>query len=384
MQFRNSDKKNSTITTKVMCAIVFWLFSLTWLFWFQADLLTIAQHVLSKGHTHYDRTLGALLITFVLYLVQMAVYGVVKLNKRSHALTYLPSMLLLAIISDINPIDAAHSFFGKWLWLVPVVLVVWGLFVLIAKQALPFDSAKEQTGLFSRRLWINMLYMIGMIMFVVSVGNTNAVYHYRAHIEVSVCKGDFAEALRTGDRSLETDESLTMLRAYALSHEGLLGERLFEYPVVGTSKTLLPLWNHRSAAYLIPVDSFYQHFGARPVAIASASRYFELLEKDSLARPSVADYRLCGMLVDRKIDEFARELPRYYAIDGTLPKHYREAATLYMHLRSNPVLIFSHEVSAEDWKNFQELERTHANKAERKEKVAERYQHSYWYYYFYE
>lgn len=383
MQYHNSYKKNSTITTKVMCAIVFWLFSLAWLFWFQADLLTIAQHVLSKGQTHYDRTVGALLITFVLYLVQIVVHGVVKLNKRSHALTYLPSMLLLAMISDINPVVLTTASFWKWLWLVPVVLVLWGVFIMIAKQTLPFDSSKERTGLFSRRLWVNMLFMIGMIVLVVTLSNTNAVYHYRAHIEVSICKGDYAEALRTGNRSLESDESLTMLRAYALSHEGLLGERLFEYPVVGTSKTLLPMWNHQSAAYLIPVDSFYHHFGARPVAIASASRYFELLERDSLARQSVADYRLCGLLVDKRIDEFARELPHYYAIDETLPKHYREAATLYMHLRSNPVLIFSHEVSAEDWKNFQELERTHANKAERKQKVAERYQHSYWYYYFY-
>ena len=49
MQFYDPHKKNSTITTQVMCAIVFWLFSLAWLFWFQND-----EHNMFALHNYED------------------------------------------------------------------------------------------------------------------------------------------------------------------------------------------------------------------------------------------------------------------------------------------------------------------------------------------
>ena len=383
MSFHPLHKKNSTITTKVMCAIVFWLFSLAWLYWTQADLLTVAQFIYSDGQTHYDQVIGALLLTFVLQLVQLIVARFVKLNKRTHALTYLPSMLFLAWMGDFHVGNGTNYTSGIWLWLAPLILILWGVAVWIVRQALPFDSPKEQTGVFSRRVWVNMFTMTCMMLFVAIVSNTNAVFHFRSHAEVSILKGDYDEALRTGFKSHETDENLTMLRAYALSKKDLLADRLFEYPVAGRGADLLPFFGSKSRTLLIPVDSFYTHFGARPIAIKSMTRYFELLEKDSLAKPSVADYHLCALLIDRKLDAFAQLLPRYYSIEQPLPKHYREAATMYVHLRAHPKFIYHDEVLEEDWRNFQEMERSYPDKRERKGKVAEHYSNSYWYYYFY-
>ena len=377
-------KKNSTITTQVMCAIVFWLFSLAWLYWIQADLLTVAQFIYSDGQTHYNQTVGALLLTLVLQLVQQIVARFVKLNKRTHSLTYLPSMLILAWIGDFSVGNGTNYTSGIWPWLAPFILLLWGGVVYIARQALPFDSPKEQTGVFSRCVWINMFTMTCMMLIVALVSNTNAVFHFRSHVEVSILEGDFDEALRTGAKSHETDESLTMLRAFALSKHGLLPDRLFEYPVAGRGDDLLPFFGSKSRTLLIPVDSFYAHLGARPIAIKSMTRYFELLEKDSLAKPSVADYQLCALLIDKKLDAFAHLLPRYYSIEQPLPKHYREAATMYVHLRAHPKFVYHNEVLEEDWRNFQELERGYPDKRERKGKVAEHYSNSYWYYYFYE
>lgn len=383
MQFYDPHKKDSTITTQVMCAIVFWLFSLAWLFWFQNDMLMIIQHVLSEGKTHYDRTIGALLVTTILYIVQLFVARFLKLYKRTHALTYLPSMLLLAMLCDYSH-HGVGGYSGRfWLWMLPVILLLWGVFVWVARQALPFDSEKEEAGLFSRRVWLNMFFMLCQMLAVVGFSNTNAVFHYRCRMESLIMSGNYDEALTVGIRSDESDASLMMLRAFALSKKGQLGEHLFEYPVVGDSKSLLPLWGSSSTVYLIPHDEFYRHLGARPIAVQSATRYFDLLEKDSLATRAVADYRLCGLLIDKDLDQFARLLPCYYTVDSTLPKHYREAVTLYMHQRSHPVISLSHAVADEDWKNLQELERAYPDKAERKGKVAERYKGSYWYYYFY-
>jgi hypothetical protein len=55
----------------------------------------VAQHVLSGGLTHYNRLTGAVLLTLGLQLLQLLIYAILRLRKRSHALTYLPSMLML-------------------------------------------------------------------------------------------------------------------------------------------------------------------------------------------------------------------------------------------------------------------------------------------------
>ena len=89
-------------------------------------------------------------------------------------------------------------------------------------------------------------------------------------------------------------------------------------------------------------------------------------------------------LIDRQIDDFAREIQRRYTITDSLPKHYREALTLYTHLRSRPVVVYHDNVMDEDYDNLSELERQYPDKTERKVKVEEHYRGTYWYYYRYE
>ena len=50
---------------KIACAILFLIFTFCFLYYYQADILTVEQHVLSHGQTHYDRTIGAVLITLL-------------------------------------------------------------------------------------------------------------------------------------------------------------------------------------------------------------------------------------------------------------------------------------------------------------------------------
>ncbi len=384
MRYYNQAKKNSTITVRVMCAIVFCLFCFSWLYWFQADLLTVVQHVLSGGATHYERTTGAILITVILQLLQVAVGTIVRLYRRSHALTYFPSMLLLAILSDVNADIDHHVLLGSWCWLAPLVLVAWGAAVWLARQIVPFPSDKEPTGMLSRRSWSNMLIMTIMMLAVAAVSNTNAVFHYRAHAEQALLHNDIDEALLTGRRSEETDASLTMLRAYALSLKGYMAERLFEYPIAGKGSDLLPLSESSSRFLLLSPDSLFRHLGARPRGEMTADTYYYLLERDTLATPALADYRLCGMLIDKDIDRFAHTLGKYYAIDDSLPKHYKEALTLYTHQRSKPVVVYHNPVNDEDWHDFQELEKQYSLASERRDKVKTRYATSYWYYFFYQ
>ena len=92
----------------------------------------------------------------------------------------------------------------------------------------------------SKVLGCNVLTLSGMFVFAGLGSNSNDVYHYRMKAERCLMRHDWDGAALVGRKSLATDSSLTMLRAYALAKQGLLGEYLFNYPVIGNSRVLLP------------------------------------------------------------------------------------------------------------------------------------------------
>ena len=389
MNYNYVHKDDSTISIRLMCAIVFLTFSFGFICFFQADILAMVQHVLSGGLTHYNRMVGAVLIPLGLQLMQLLVYSFLRLRKRSHALTYLPSMLTLGMLTDISS-DADLQFsMGAWWWVYPLIIVVWLFVMFLCRSLQDVEPVHESTGLFSRAMWLNMISMALMIIGVVSLSNTNAVFHYRMRAETSLLNNDFKGALDHGWESQESDANLQMVRMYALSRCGELGERLFAYPIVAKSEAMLPV-SDASRFSMYPVDSLYKFLGAKPAGTMTTSRYLELLQqRDSAVNQRVADYQLCGLLIDKKLDAFAKALVDYYSKEDTLvidglPKHYREAMTLYTHLRSKPIVVYHNAVMDEDWKNLQELEAQYPDFSERKGRVEEQYRGTYWYYYEYE
>jgi len=382
MNYNHPDRDSSTISIRLMCAIVFLVFSFCWLYYFQADVIAMAQHVLSKGITHYVRWIGAVLITLVLFLLQAIIFAICRLEKRTHALTYLPSMFVLAQLSDINiSSDQDLSIGLSWIAII-LITVVWILCVVYARLMQNIEDGPYH--FFSAPMWINLLEMCIMMAGVAMFSNTNAVLHYRMQAENCLMQGDYQGALEAGEKSLESDENLTMLRMYALSREGELPERLFKYPVTATSEQMLPT-DSLSQLLLYPADSLYRYLGGRPAKRMTPNRYLTLLQKrDSVPQQKITDYLLCGYLIDRQIDRFAQEIGHYYKLNDSLPRHYREALILYTHLRSHPVCVYHHSAMDEDFHNMQELEKRYSKYMERKGKVEEQYRGTYWYYYKYE
>lgn len=383
MNFNHPNRDGSTIILRMMCAIIFLVFSFLWLYFFQADLMAVTQHVLSGGRTIYNPVVGTLLIVAGLWLLQLVTAAVLKLYKLTHALTYLPSLLVLALLTGISTDGDGHVSLGVSWWVIPLVLVAWLLTVLLAKiyQSVEPD---EPGGLFSRRVWMNVLVLALMMIGVVAISNTQAAFHYRAHAEVAMMKGNYNEALRVGEKSLESDPSLTMLRIYALARKNELGERLFHYPISLCGADILPLAQGKARMLIYPADSIYRFLGAIPKkSVKTSAEYLQLLEQKGKATDAVRDYQLCGMLIDKDIDRFARSIGMYYTVNDSLPRHYREALVLYRHLRSRPVVIYHNEVLEADYADFQDLENQFADKRERKVRVGEKYEGCYWYYYFY-
>lgn len=371
--------RNAGITIiRVACAVVFVAFSFAYLYFYQADALTAAQHVLSGGVTSYDRTVGAVLITVGLLLLQSAVYALTQLKGLAHSLTYVPSAAFLAAVTALSPNADGDFAWNAWWWLLPLALL-WGGAVFVAMQ---IPSRRYRPWFFLLSLWVNVLSLCAICVCIGLAGESNDVYHYRMRAESCLMRGDIDGALQSGHRSKETDASLTMLRAYALARRGELGEKLFTYPVSGHSADLLPMRSGGQAhCVVLPADSIYSFLGARPLATQDMTTYLNVLTSTHKATPAVADYRLCALLIDRDLDGFARLLPRYYKIGDSLPRHYREALTLYTHLRSNPAIVYHNTVMDTDFDDLQALERKHPSANARRLAVYDQYRGTYWRYY---
>ncbi|MCH3993676.1 MAG: DUF6057 family protein [Prevotella sp.] len=373
--------KNSTITMRVICTIVFLLFTFCYLYFYQNDILAVEQHVLSCGKTHYNRILGAILITVILYFLQLGVFALTGLRKRTHAMTYLPSFVLLLFITAVSPrIDEGFSF-GAWLWLFPLILILYILGVMFARGFQTIEPEMNSTGIFSQLTWTNLLEMVIMMICVGLFSTNNEIFHHRMRAESCLIQGDWNGAVKATAGLDTADSSLTFLRAIALSHEGKLGEKLFEVPVTGGSTAMLP--NGKSVKCMMyPLDSVYLWLGKRYTEYMSPLHYLHFSYKHHTAKKAAADYLLTSYLMDKNLDAFVATVGKFYNLDSVMPKHYREALILYTHHRAKPKIIYHSSVMDADFQDYQTLEKI-PNPMQRQTAIRDTYGNTYWYYWQY-
>ena len=373
--------RGQAAATAVSCAL-FYCFSFIFLYFFQADLLATSQHILSEGATTYSPLIGAVLITIVLALLQAGVARLTRLRGWAFALTFVPSSIVLALLGGMTPMspDIVSNTLGLWPCI--AILVLWGGACWVIQRIQAFGLRPETGLFFTSTMWRNVLLLAAQFLFVGLAGNSDATLHHRLRAEACLMRGDIDGALAAGRNSEETDAALTMLRAYALALQGRMGDNLFKYPVAGTADDIVPM-KGRSECLLLPADSIYRTLGARPQTPMSAEKYFSALRRDSLDTPLLADYELCAALIDRRLDDFASKLPLYYDVNDSLPLHYREALTLYTHLRATPSIVYHDKVMDTDYDDLRKLERSLPTPEARKNAVRQHYAGTYWWYYEY-
>ncbi len=378
----NFHQANNSTLLRSACAIVFILFVFIYLYFFQAELLFMLQHVLSGGSTHYDKAVGAVVITVVLYLVHIGAKKLGGFDGALYALTYFPSLLLLVVLTGVDSGFAVSPFCSVWLWLAPLLIVfyVCAALVLKVKSGRAFIGTDSTiVGIF----WKNLSLMALMFIVVCLCGNSDRVFHYRLRVERLLTSGDYGGALRVGEKSDDADASLTMLRVYALSRSKQLGERLFEYSLVGGSSALLPDGKDVRCLFY-PERQIFKALSIRKKGNMTPMEYLRYIETNGLAMKPAADYVLCGYLLDKDLDSFVKAVMRRYDVSSpSLPKHYKEALTLYTHLRSNPSVVYHDEVMDADYADFQSLGRKYKDKTEREAYVRDMFGGTYWCYYFY-
>ena len=289
----------------VACAVVFAVFSFVYIYHYQCDILTYTQSVLSEGKTHFNRGVGAFLITLVLYLTQRGINAMVRLYARAHAISYFPSMLILAFITDA-PSDLSGGYvMGHWAWVLPLSLCLFIGVAWVCKQIQPFEPVSGGLLPFMRPLWINIWTMVALMVMVCMCSNSDTLFHYQLRMEQQMVKGRYDKVLKTGAKYRAVNAEMMQMRAMAMAMRGELGERFFHYPVTDSRSGLVP--DEGKQTKILPVN-----------ALSNVARH------DSLA----TEYQMIENLRQRQIERFAKEAIHRYP-DSIFPRHYKEAMVIY-------------------------------------------------------
>ena len=380
---RNREDGSATVV-RTVCAIVFLLFVAIYVFFYQEDTLALTQHILSGGATIYSRVIGGIIITIVLALLHFTTAKVMRTKPLCiYALSCFPSLYILAMLTDFDT-SQPLSPWRWWAILMPLAAAVWWGVVYFLGELLRYrcSDIRHEEGYLARTLGCNIFILAAMMICVGLLSNSNDITHYRLRMERLLMHGEYAKALEVGKASDKTDASLTMLRVFALAHEGRLGDELFKYPVRGTSASIVPELSDGKMLMLSP-DSVYRMLGAIPRHGQTTKNYLKAIVKSGQATKAAIEYQLCGMLIDKDLDGFVNLLMKTHKIDDTLPLHYREALILYTHRRSSPKVVYRNTVMDTDYDDMQRLEAETKSPGERRIQIYKQFSGTYWEYFDY-
>lgn len=377
-----NNSKDSTITLKVVCAILFIAFTFHYIYSFQGDLLGMIQYAWSGGKTHYDREIGFAIILATALIISSTTAILTRLPQRYSSLIYFPAFLGMGLLTSVNVEGMQVETRLSWLILSPLLFAVY-LFMLRGVQNFkPFLLPLRSTGFLSHPWWTNLLTMAFMMLMTNTMGNTSRDLHTRLEVERLCRQHQWQAALDAGIPSHDRDSSMTMLRAMALARQGKLGEQLFNYDVRGGSKAL---WQQKdkSACFLLG-DPYilWQTLGIVPRNTSEDVAHFM---KKQIRRHAISqcgkDYLLCAYLLDNDLSSFFVELPKHYALNDSLPKHYQEAYVLYAKQKNLNDTITNNAVKA-DYADFLATMRSKRGKVQRHSAIRDAYFGTYWYYYY--
>lgn len=365
--------------TYIICNIVFVSFCFCYLYYYQADLLSLMQYTYSDGQTHYNHLWGAVLTALLLLSVNLLA---IRRNKEFHtfsAWTFFPSAILLTFITGGRQTEDLNLSFGFIACMSLIAVCLYVIFSKCIRNFIRTNSEKINNNSLIKNLWINLLIITVQFMYVCAFSNSDRLFHARLHVLQSLCEKDYDEALSTIVKLETSDRQLTTLIVYTLSKKNMLAERLFEYPLRGGSVSLLP---DSTLTSKFGFDEIYHHLNLK-IPGNQIHNSIEFIRHGKGINKQAADYILCGYLMDKNLDAFVENITKYYDINDLLPKHYREALTLYVHSHTAPKVIFKNSIMDADFQDYQNMEHDITDTEERKNKLRDTYGNTYWYYYQY-
>lgn len=362
----------------IICATLFAIFSFLYIYLFQGELLALLQDNLSRGVTENNAFLSALLLTVVLMLIQWLINRKSVLHGRWEALSYIPSCLLLALLTNVNDGTMLYSV-ASWLWGVPLCLllyvgVVWLERMMITVHKLTFFAV----------LWPNLLALSLLFVFTAQISNHSTAPHMELAAWRYMHQGKYERVLEVGARSDDYNAELTALRNLALAKTGQLGERLFHYPQpYGADGLIYNKHSKQSASY--GSTEFYSHLGGHEAYGGEHGRAYA--QRMAMKNDSVIyrDLYWAALLLDKDLDAFVKVTAPLATEGAAMPTHYQEAWLLYGEQNPEAVKSFVPDSAVVNrFDAYRALQREHADNSIVAANLCKRnFGDTYWCYYDY-
>ena len=382
---RNVEERRLQRVVAVFCALLFALFSFSFVAVYQAPLLEVFYDEVATGKLEFNAYLVGGLASLTLTLIALWLNRLAKFRREWTAMAYLPSALLLAFVTDIDrSLYTGGSFSLMWVIIFAVGIIIY-CFVAFVLRKMLFVKIKNATMAMNRVLWRNIVLFILMFCLVGTLSNGEENFKREALMMSHYNNGDIDKALRVGYTSPVASRELTAMRAYILAGDNSLGEHLFEYPQHYGPDGLLPALERTSP--LVP-DSVYALLGATPLEGESTVDFLSRIAHSDSVANVVKDYYLSSLLLDKRLIKFKDEALSFYGENSvdSLPKHYREALMLYADVADStdvlPYKVSDDGMSAK-LDEFRALEAQYEDPFIRGNYVRDRFGRTYWCYFLY-
>lgn len=371
----------------LLCGLMFSVFSVTYLFVFQKDILEALHFSLAHGKTVFVPFASALVITVILLLLRWGINALLGLKGAFRSLAYLPSFLVLMALTDVGRSVYNSHYHTVWGWLLPLLIVAFAGVGFMVRRIVRSDMSM---GLSSLGMYIsNIIIMLAFSMITILNGTTDKSMHRELEMEHLLKKGKNMEALKTAEKAYDPTRTLTALRMLAMSKEGVVGDRLFDYPQYYKADGLF-FDNDSTKTLRYTNDSIYSHLGDRPKYGESPQDFLKRICDSETGSYKAAEYYMAAMLLNKRLDSFCEVLNGYFVKGDTLPKYYREAVVLY--LDCNPdwksdVLTDSIGLKETElrFREYKEKQKSgYGSSNEEKNRMRRAFGKTYWWYYDYQ
>ena len=385
----------------MLCFLLFVAYSISLFIRHQSYMVALANFIANGGLTDvaYDTPssvwIAALLGTALSIIPALFLLHSFHFPICMKGMAFIPSYVVLGLMTGICPqsVDAVENDIP--ILRAAILLLVSAMGILYSQV---YHEDRGEHAPFSNYLGSNVLQVCVGIMFCISLTNSDRQLHLQQPLAQTIHRHDYTLANSIVPGATTTNNTIASLRVLALSKQGLMADRLFSIHGMYGSRCLLPdtflsaqiyhttrlVYNHLQA---IPVNfdgdvtSFLQKAVERRMMVLQDSAVTHV---DSLRARPLMDYYLCALLLDRDLPSFAKSLPRFYAQEAALPRHYREALAVYYAEDSLATRFASDAIMDSIYRDYTTLRCSFQDRPMAQRKAcAEAFPSTYWNYYFF-
>lgn len=379
---RGKEEKRLQRVVAYICATLFALFAFVFVAVYQSPLLEALYDHVATGKLSYNGYIAGTLLSVVLTLLALWLNRFAQFRREWTAMAYLPSALILAFVTDVDRslYTGGRSYLG-WILVFIAGIAVYAAFSFVLHRVL-FEKIKNIAMSSNRIIWRNLMLFVFIFCLTGMLSNAEENFKRETLLFSRYKKGDVEGALSVGCKSLDASPELTAMRAYVMASNGLLGERLFEYPQPYGSEGLLLAPEQTS---VLAPDSIYMLIGGRPAKGEKAIQFLSRVAHADTLNIVARDYYLSALLLDKRLPEFKNELPALYGNfkADELPKHYREALLLVSEFDKDYTHGLSSDTLFVQFGKLREIESRHDDALVRNNYVRKEFGRTYWWYYLY-